>query len=76
MLLIDAKARTAHRTAATSVLAVDLLAPSDAKRLAVIGAGPLAQAHVRYARQVRAFEQVSVYAPGAVDPAAFTGESP
>lgn len=74
VLLIDAKALTAHRTAATSVLAVDLLAPSDAKRLAVIGAGPLAQAHVRYARQVRAFEQVSVYAPGAVDPAAFTGE--
>ncbi|MEI2785258.1 MAG: hypothetical protein V9E82_06090 [Candidatus Nanopelagicales bacterium] len=43
LLLIDSKALTAERTAATTALAVDLLARPDARRLAVIGLGQVGQ---------------------------------
>jgi L-arginine dehydrogenase len=45
LLLCDSKALTTERTAATTALATDLLLPLTAIRLAVIGAGPIAQAH-------------------------------
>jgi L-arginine dehydrogenase len=61
VLLCDAGALTAQRTAATSALAVDLLAPADAATLAIIGAGPLARAHLAYARAVRPFADVRVF---------------
>lgn len=73
VLLVDSKNLTAERTAATSALAVDLLTRPQANTLAVIGAGPLAQAHVRYARAVRDFERVRVFAPSGVDRQAFSG---
>lgn len=66
LLLADSKALTAERTAATSALAVDLLAPADAKTLAVVGLGPIGRAHVRYARRVRDFDHVRVYSRGDV----------
>ncbi|GHJ44547.1 NAD(P)H-dependent anabolic L-arginine dehydrogenase DauB [Catellatospora sp. TT07R-123] len=76
VLLCDAKALTAQRTAATSALAVDLLARPGAATLAVIGGGPLARAHVRYARQVRPFTDIRVATrSGRVDLAAFTAEA-
>ena len=63
LLLIDAKALTAERTAATTALAVDLLARPDATRLAVIGLGQVGQAHLRHAQSVRAFDDIRVWAP-------------
>ena len=57
-LLCDAGALTAQRTAATTALAVDLLAPAAARTLAIVGAGPLARAHLAYARAVRPFAGV------------------
>lgn len=60
LLLVDAGSLTAERTAATSALAVDLLARPDARALAVIGTGPLGRAHLRYARLVRDFAEVRV----------------
>ncbi|QHC25034.1 ornithine cyclodeaminase family protein [Streptomyces sp. GS7] len=63
LLLCDAHALTVERTAATSALAVDHLARPEAATLAVIGSGPQAHAHLRYARAVRAFASVRMYAP-------------
>ncbi len=65
LLLIDSKALTAERTAATTALAVDLLARPDARRLAVIGLGQVGQAHLRHAQEVRGFADVRVWAPNA-----------
>ncbi|MEV5967410.1 hypothetical protein AB0L70_36915 [Kribbella sp. NPDC051952] len=61
VVLCDSAALTVERTAATTALAVDLLARSDASTLAVIGAGPQAHAHLRYARAVRSFTDVRIY---------------
>ncbi|MCZ4602846.1 hypothetical protein O3S80_03475 [Streptomyces sp. Lzd4kr] len=61
LLLVDSKALTAVRTAATTALAVDLLARPHSSVLAVVGAGPLARAHLRHARAVRDFTNVRVY---------------
>jgi L-arginine dehydrogenase len=63
LLLCDSKALTVERTAATTALATDLLAPSAAKRLAVIGAGPIARAHVRHVAGLRAWSDIHVYSP-------------
>lgn len=65
LLLVDSKDLTAERTAATTALAVDLLARPSARRLALIGLGPLGRAHLRHVRGVRPFEDVRVWAPGA-----------
>lgn len=61
VVLCDSKALTVERTAATTALAIDLLARSDASKLAIIGAGAQAHAHLRYARAVRPFADVRIY---------------
>ena len=53
ILLCDSMALTTERTAATTALAVDLLARRDACKLAVIGSGPVALAHLRYVLPLR-----------------------
>lgn len=65
LLLVEAGRLTTERTAATTALAVDLLSPSDARTLAVIGLGPVGRAHLRHARTVRDFDQVRVWSPSA-----------
>lgn len=77
LLLCDSKWLTTERTAATTALAVDLLAAPGATRLAVIGGGPIARAHLRYARAVRDFTEVRAYSPGLASgarPSTFDGE--
>jgi ornithine cyclodeaminase/alanine dehydrogenase-like protein (mu-crystallin family) len=59
---LDAPALTAVRTAAVSALAVDRLAPSDASRLVVFGAGPQAHAHVAALAAIRPVRSVDVVA--------------
>ena len=61
ILLCDSKQLTVERTAATTALAVDLLAPQSAARLSVIGAGPLAKAHIRHIRRLRRWRDIRVY---------------
>jgi L-arginine dehydrogenase len=61
LLLIESARLTAERTAATTAIAVDLLAPPDARALAVIGFGPLGQAHLRHVRGLRSFDDIRVY---------------
>ena len=59
--LIDAGALTVERTAATTAVALDLLARAGASSLAVIGWGPVGRAHLRHARAVRDFTDVRVW---------------
>lgn len=61
--LIDAGRITAMRTAATSAVAADLLAPRRPLKLAVIGAGVEATNHVRALGAIREVESVAVYSP-------------
>src|SRR6185312_2049918 len=67
-VLCDSLALTAIRTAATTALAVDLLAPEDASTLAVIGAGPVALEHLRFAAPLRDWSDIAVYSPALTDP--------
>jgi len=63
LLLCDAGELTTARTAATTAVAVDALAPLDARRLAIIGSGPVAQAHLHYAKDLRDWQGISLYSP-------------
>ncbi|MCJ7958856.1 MAG: ornithine cyclodeaminase family protein [Pseudomonas sp.] len=63
LLLCDAAELTTARTAATTALAVDALAPAAARRLAIIGSGKVAQAHVRYVQNLRDWQHISLYSP-------------
>ncbi|MFX1767609.1 ornithine cyclodeaminase family protein [Paraburkholderia sp. A1RI-2L] len=64
LMWCDAALLTTERTAGTTALAIDRLAPRDARRLAVIGAGAVALAHIRHAAPLRAWDSIRVYSPG------------
>ncbi|KWO61997.1 hypothetical protein WM28_25040 [Burkholderia ubonensis] len=59
--VFDGAEITAIRTAATSALSVDLLATSDSRRLALIGAGVQARAHAAAICHVRPVSDISIY---------------
>lgn len=61
LLLCDSKQLTTERTAATTALAVDLLARSDAVRLAIIGTGPIGRAHLRHVRALRDWGEIRLH---------------
>lgn len=61
LLLADAGLLTTLRTAATTALAIDHLAPKGSKRLAVIGSGPIALRHVEFVKGLRQWEKISIY---------------
>ncbi|NWA84569.1 ornithine cyclodeaminase family protein [Pseudomonas sp. D2002] len=63
LLLCDAAELTTARTAATTALAVDALAPGAARRLAIIGSGKVAQAHLRYVQNLRDWQSIRLYSP-------------
>jgi L-arginine dehydrogenase len=65
LLLCDAMALTVERTAATTALAVDLLAAPDAGVLAVIGSGPVALAHLRHTAPLRPWGEIRCWSPAA-----------
>jgi L-arginine dehydrogenase len=67
LLLADSARLTTERTAATTALAVDLLARPGAHRLAVIGLGPVGRAHLRHALAVRRFDEIRVWSRTATD---------
>lgn len=68
---LDANAITAFRTAATSALALDGLAPKSPARLAVLGSGLEASHHVRAFAAVRQLMEVVVHSPTPERRAAF-----
>jgi len=63
VLLCDSKKLTTERTAATSVIAADVLAPKDASILTIVGTGPVAMAHLRYAKNIRGWKEVRIASP-------------
>lgn len=64
LALLDASVLTTERTAATTALAIDFLAPSDRPlRLAIIGSGAVAQAHLRHVTGLRPWSDIRVYSP-------------
>lgn len=65
LLLCDSKRLTTERTAATTALAVDLLAPEEAGVLTVVGTGPVALAHLRRAGNLRPWREVRLCSPSA-----------
>ncbi|RQM50916.1 ornithine cyclodeaminase family protein [Paraburkholderia bannensis] len=70
LMWCDAGLLTTERTAGTTALAVDRLAPREARRLAVIGAGAVALAHIRHAAPLRAWEIIRVFSPSLAGDAA------
>ena len=64
LLLCDAGELTTARTAATTAVAVDALAPLQARRLAVIGSGAVARAHVQHVKDLRDWQDIKLYSPG------------
>ncbi|AYF88269.1 ornithine cyclodeaminase family protein [Pseudomonas sp. DY-1] len=69
LLLCDAAELTTARTAATTAVAVETLAPAQARRLAVIGSGPVARAHLHYVKGLRDWQCIAVYSPSLSDDA-------
>ena len=63
LALCDAGRLTTERTAATTALAVDFLARDSATKLAVIGSGAIASAHVRYTQRLRLWSEIRVSSP-------------
>lgn len=61
LLLCDAGALTTERTAATTALAVDLLADGSVNSLAIIGSGAVAKAHWRHVTGLRDWKKVTIY---------------
>ncbi|KAI2691771.1 ornithine cyclodeaminase family protein [Pseudomonas sp. TNT3] len=64
LLLCDAGELTTARTAATTAVAIDALAPLNARRLAIIGSGKVAQAHLHYVKGLRDWQSITLYSPG------------
>lgn len=61
--LLDAAAITAMRTAATTAMAMDCLAPVSAATLGVLGSGTEAATHARAIHAVRPLQQLTVFSP-------------
>jgi len=63
LAVMDGRLITEMRTAAVSAAATKLLAPPDAKVLAILGSGVQARSHVEALRLVRIFEEIRVWSP-------------
>jgi ornithine cyclodeaminase/alanine dehydrogenase-like protein (mu-crystallin family) len=61
LAVMDGRLITEMRTAAVSAVAVDCLAPREAKVLAILGSGVQARSHVRALSQIRTFEEIRVW---------------
>src|SRR5213083_756352 len=63
LAIMDGRLITEMRTAAVSAAATKLLAPPNAKVLAILGSGVQAHSHVEALRLVRDFEEIRVWSP-------------
>ena len=63
LMLCDAGELTTARTAATTAVAIDTLARPNAARLAIIGSGPVAQAHLHYVKHLREWQNIRLHSP-------------
>ncbi len=60
LMLCDARRLTTERTAATTALALDLLARPQDQQLAIIGTGDIALAHLRHVAALRPWTRIAV----------------
>ncbi len=67
LLWCDSALLTTERTAGTTALAVDLLAKKESTRLAIIGSGAIAMAHLNHVHQLRNWQSINVYSPSLAD---------
>jgi alanine dehydrogenase len=72
--LVDAASITGFRTAATSALAADALAPAQALSVAVIGSGFEARMHLRALAAIRDIKTVRVFSPNPLSRSRFIDE--
>jgi len=63
LAIMDGRLITEMRTAAVSAAATKLLAPTEAKILAILGSGVQAHSHAEALRLVRQFEEIRVWSP-------------
>lgn len=63
LAVMDGRLITEMRTAAVSAAATKLLAPPDARILAILGSGVQARSHVEALRLVRQFQEIRVWSP-------------
>jgi ornithine cyclodeaminase/alanine dehydrogenase-like protein (mu-crystallin family) len=74
LAVMDGTLITEMRTAAVSAAATKLLAPPDAKILAILGSGVQARSHVEALKLVRRFEEIRVWSPTAAHAEGFAKE--
>ena len=74
LAVMDGRLITEMRTAAVSAVATNLLAPPDAKILAILGSGVQAQSHHEALRLVRNFEEFRVWSNTAAHAERFAKE--
>src|SRR5207302_2367061 len=63
LAIMDGRLITEMRTAAVSAAATKLIAPTEAKILAILGSGVQAHSHAEALRLVRQFEEIRVWSP-------------
>jgi ornithine cyclodeaminase/alanine dehydrogenase-like protein (mu-crystallin family) len=63
LAIMDGRLITEMRTAAVSAAATKLLAPREAKVLAILGSGVQARSHAEALRLIRNFEEIRVWSP-------------
>src|SRR5262249_33857186 len=74
LAVVDGRLITEMRTAAVSAAATKLLAPKDAKVLAILGSGVQARSHIEALRLVRQFEEIRVWSQTKANAEAFAKE--
>ncbi len=63
LLWCDAGQLTVERTAGTTALAINHLAPKNSRHLALIGVGSVGLAHLKHAIGLREWQTITLYAP-------------
>ncbi|WP_304502643.1 ornithine cyclodeaminase family protein [Caballeronia sp. EK] len=63
LMWCDAALLTTERTAGTTALAVDRLARASSRRLAIIGSGDIALAHLRHVAPLREWSEIRIHSP-------------
>ena len=71
---VDANPITAYRTAATSAVAIDHLAPASAATVGLLGSGDEARTHIRAVARVRKLKAAKVFSPTQANREAFAAD--
>jgi len=75
LAVMDGRVITAWRTAAVSAIATQVLAPEDARVLAILGSGVQAHTHLQALKLVRGFEEIRIWSRTAEHAERFAAET-